>query len=166
MKLIVAAATALAMLAGSAGSQPNKGAARPSVQQAQPLPRSLFISNMDLEFKKMDADHDGYLTAKEVEAYLTAQIIAAAEARKRALFTALDTDHDGKLTVDEFMRLPSNEPAPNPKPMIDHFDANHDGKVSLIEYRAGTLVSFDRLDTDKDGIVTPAEMKAGGIQPK
>jgi hypothetical protein len=26
-----------------------------------------------------------------------------------------------------------------------------------------TLANFDRLDTDKDGIVTPAEMKAAGI---
>jgi hypothetical protein len=28
------------------------------------------------------------------------------------------------------------------------------------------LANFDRIDTDKDGIVTPVEMKAGGITPR
>ncbi len=43
------------------------------------------------------------------------------------------------------------------------FDTSKDGKVSLIEHRTATLANFDRLDTDKDGVVTGAEMKAGGV---
>jgi hypothetical protein len=42
-------------------------------------------------------------------------------------------------------------------------DTNHDQQVSLIEYRAATLLQFDRLDTDHDGIVTDAEFKAGNV---
>ena len=40
-----------------------------------------------------------------------------------------------------------------------------DGVISQVEFRAGTLANFDRLDANKDGIVDAAEMKAGGIQP-
>jgi Ca2+-binding EF-hand superfamily protein len=50
--------------------------------------------------------------------------------------------------------------------MIARFDGNHDGSISLVEYRAGTLANFDRLDADKDGVVTAAEMRTGGIAPK
>jgi hypothetical protein len=35
-----------------------------------------------------------------------------------------------------------------------------------VEHRAATVANFDRLDADKDGIVTAAEMKAGGILPR
>ena len=66
----------------------------------------------------------------------------------------------------EFMRLPSNEQAPNAAPMIQRFDTNRDSKISQVEYRAGTLANFDRLDADKDGVVTAAEMKAGGLKPR
>jgi hypothetical protein len=47
--------------------------------------------------------------------------------------------------------------------MLGREDGNRDGRISMIEHRTATLANFDRLDTDKDGIVTPAEMKAGGI---
>lgn len=154
---------ALALVATLAGPVQ---AAAPATAQPQPIPRAAFLSNMDIEFRKMDADHDGLLSKKEIEDYQTSQIIAAAEARKRALFAGLDTDHNGVLTPAEFMRLPSNEPAPNAAPMLGRFDTNRDNKISLVEYRAGTLANFDRLDADKDGVVTAAEMKAAGLTPK
>ena len=47
--------------------------------------------------------------------------------------------------------------------MLSRFDANKDKAISLIEYRGGTLMNFDRLDTDKDGVVSPAEMHSVGI---
>ena len=141
-------------------------AAQTAASQAQPIPRAVFLSNMDSEFKRMDADRDGALSKKEIETFQTSQIIAAAEARKRALFAALDTDHNGALSPAEFMRFPSNEQAPNATPMIQRFDTNRDSKISQVEYRAGTLANFDRLDADKDGVVTAAEMKAAGLQPR
>jgi Ca2+-binding EF-hand superfamily protein len=47
--------------------------------------------------------------------------------------------------------------------MLQHFDANKDGVISQVEFRAGTLANFDRLDVNKDGVVDAAEMKTGGI---
>jgi len=156
----------VAALASPVAAQSTKQAKPARQPEAQPIPRATFLSNMDIEFRKMDADHDGLVTKKEIETYQTSQIIAQAEARKRALFAALDSDHNGVLSPAEFMRLPSNEAAPNAAPMIARFDGNRDGSVSLVEYRAGTLANFDRLDADKDGIVTAAEMRAAGLAPK
>jgi Ca2+-binding EF-hand superfamily protein len=163
-KRLIALVFLAALASPVAAQKANPAPAR--APEAQPIPRAAFLSNMDIEFKKMDADRDGVLTKKEVETYQTSQIIAAAEARKRALFAALDTDHNGVLSPAEFLRLPSNEQAPNAAPMIARFDTNRDSKISLIEYRAGTLANFDRLDADKDGVVTAAEMRAAGLTPQ
>ena len=54
-------------------------------------------------------------------------------------------------------------PPPNAKPVLDRDDLNHDGSISLVEYRTAKLANFDRMDTDKDGIVTVVEMKAAGL---
>ena len=32
-------------------------------------------------------------------------------------------------------------------------DGNRDSQISLAEHRTATLANFDRLDTDKDGVV-------------
>jgi Ca2+-binding EF-hand superfamily protein len=40
-------------------------------------------------------------------------------------------------------------------------DTNHDGKVSPDEYAVGARIMFDKLDANKDGQVTAAEMEAG-----
>ena len=49
------------------------------------------------------------------------------------------------------------------RPMLSRFDANKDNAVSLVEYRGGTLVNFDRLDVDKDGVASTSEMRAAGL---
>ena len=38
-----------------------------------------------------------------------------------------------------------------------------EGAITLIEYRVATQGNFDRIDTDRDGTITPVEMRAGGI---
>ena len=50
--------------------------------------------------------------------------------------------------------------------MLSREDSNRDQQISLVEDRVATLANFDRLDADKDGVVTSAEMKAGGITPR
>lgn len=147
------------MIAAPAAAQP--AAKAPAV--APSIPRAAFISNMDAEFAKMDANHDGKLTKQEIEAYQHASAVEKIQARNRAVFAALDTDHDGQLSPAEFAKFTATPPPPNAAPMLQRFDANKDGVISIVEYRAGTLANFDKLDIDKDGIVTPAEMKAVGI---
>jgi len=47
--------------------------------------------------------------------------------------------------------------------MLTRMDSNKDKQINPVEYRAATLLNFDRLDADKDGYVSAAEMKAGGV---
>jgi Ca2+-binding EF-hand superfamily protein len=131
--------------------------------QSKPIPRTQFIADMDTQFRKMDADKNGQLTRVEIEQFQKLSAIAEAQARNRALFIQLDTDKNGQLSPVEFAKVSAPAPAANAQPMIARMDSNRDSQVSLVEHRTATLANFDRLDVDKDGIVTPAEMTAGGI---
>ena len=137
-----------------------------AAQAATSLPRAQFITDMDTEFRKMDADKNGQLTRTEIEQFQKLQAVAQAQTRNQAMFAQLDVDRNGQLSPAEFSKISSPPPAANGQPMIARMDGNRDGQVSLIEHRTATLSNFDRLDTDKDGIVTAAEMKAGGITPR
>ena len=128
-----------------------------------PVPRAEFIATMDGEFHKMDADHNNVLTKKEVEDFERSQIATAIDNRRRALFAALDADHNGQLTPQEFARLELPVPQISSAPLFAQNDLNKDGQVTLVEYRTAKLANFDAMDADKDGVVTPAEMKAAGL---
>lgn len=117
---------------------------------------------MDDQFRKMDADRDGQVSRLEIEQFQKASIVAASQARNRQLFAGLDTDKNGQISPTEFLRVPMNMPNANPQ-QIPNFDSGRDGKVSLLEHRTATLANFDRLDTDKDGNVSVAEGRAGGV---
>lgn len=137
-----------------------------ALASAEPLARSRFIADMDNEFRKMDADKNGLLTRIEIEQYQKLSAVAQAEARNRALFAQLDADKNGQLNKNEFAKLVTAPPAANAQPMLSRMDGNRDQQISLVEHRTATLANFDRLDTDRDGNVTPAEMSAGGIAPR
>ena len=128
--------------------------------------RLQYIASMDGEFRKMDADKNGQLTTIEIEQYQKLSAVAQAEARNRALFAQLDSDKNGQLSKAEFAKMMTTPPAGNAQPILARMDSNRDRQVSLVEHRTATLANFDRVDADKDGNVTAAEMKAGGIAPK
>ena len=131
-----------------------------------PIPRAGFIAEMDSQFRKMDADKNGQLTRIEIEQFQKLTAVAEADARNRQLFAELDANKNGQLNPAEFARLITAPPAANATPMLSREDSNRDQQISLIEHRTATLANFDRIDADKDGVVTPVEMKAGGIAPR
>ena len=131
-----------------------------------PLPRTQFIAGMDGEFRKMDADKNGQLTKSEIEQFQTQQQAAQGRARNKALFAQLDKDKNGQLSQTEFARIATPAPVANAEPMIARMDGNRDSQISSAEYRTATLANFDRVDSDKDGIVTADELKAGGVKPR
>ena len=133
-----------------------------TAQANQPLARASFINTMDGAFRSIDANKDGQLTRVEIEQFQRAAASAQVQARSRGLFAQLDTDRNGQLSIAEFAKLPLNAPPPVASGLLK-FDTSNDGKVSLLEHRTATLANFDRLDTDKDGWVSQAERKAGGI---
>lgn len=158
----------LALLAAGAPAVAQTQKRPPAAQPAgpQPIQRAIFIGEMDAQFRKMDADKNGQLTLLEIEQFQKLQAVAEAEDRNRALFVQLDTDRNRQLSQAEFAKLVTPPPPSDPRPMLAREDANRDQQISLVEHRAATLANFDRIDADKDGVVTPAEMKAGGITPR
>jgi hypothetical protein len=152
---ILLGAIAAAIVATTAVAQPTPG--------PKPIPRAQFIASMDAEFRKMDGDKDGQVTRAEIEQFERVKAEAAAQARNRAQFAELDANKNGQLSPAEFAKLVAPPPIVSGQPALARMDGNRDSQISLVEYRAATLANFDRLDTDRNGVVTPAEMKAGGI---
>ena len=128
-----------------------------------PIPRARFIAEMDSQFRTIDSDKNGQLNRTEIEAYQTLTTAAEAKARNRALFAQLDVNKNGQLSASEFAKLPAPAPTSNAQPMLAQEDSNRDNQISLAEHRSATLANFDRIDTDRNGVVTAAEMKAAGI---
>ncbi len=159
---IIAALLFAVAAAGPASSQ----AARPApaaATAASNVPRADYITTMDTEFRKMDADKNGRLTRPEIEAFERITALGRARARAQARFAELDTDRNGQISPAEFARLVTGVPAVDGRPLIAKLDGNKDGQISLIEHRAGKLSYFDQIDSDKDGVVSVAEMKAAGV---
>jgi Ca2+-binding EF-hand superfamily protein len=118
---------------------------------------------MDGEFGKMDADKDKVVTRIEIEQFLRAVAVAEGRARSRTLFGQLDLDKNSQLSIVEFERMAVAPPPPNAAPVLNQADLNRDGRITLVEYRTNKLANFDRVDTDKDGVVSVMEMKAAGV---
>jgi len=143
--------------------KPAAQAPRPAASNAAPISRASFIATMDGEYKKLDANNDGIVTRVELEASQQRAAAAAAARVAQAQFVRLDTDRNGQLTLAEFIRGATIPQRAGAAQMLARLDTNRDQKVTLIEYRTMTLANFDKLDTDKDGIASIAEQRAGGI---
>jgi Ca2+-binding EF-hand superfamily protein len=166
----VAALLATSSLALAHGA--GKGLARFDRDGNGAVTRSEMRTTEGERFDKIDTNHDGQLTADEIQA---AHREAAA-----AHFAAKDTDKDGKLSRAEVAKMPD--------PMFARLDANHDGfltpdelaqghaghgqkgfqradtngdgAISRDEALARSEKRFARLDTNGDGVITQEEMKA------
>lgn len=133
--------------------------------QAGDVARSTFIQSMDAEFRKRDLNGDGKATRAEVEQFERNAALAKAQAENRALFASLDTDRNGFVSPSEFAALVRNSPLPDVSAQMQRFDTNRDQIISLVEYRTATLINFDRLDADKDGVVTERELATANAAP-
>ena len=142
-------------------------AAPVSAQQtaaAQPLSRAEFVAQMDSEFRRLDRDSSGViLPAEIVETQRDAARVEALR-QNRAVFAGLDQDHDGQLSSQEFAALANPDAIPvSADPLMTQFDTDRDGAITLVEYRIATQGNFDRVDSDRDGMVSPTEMQAAGL---
>ena len=132
--------------------------------QTQPLQRQQFIAQMDAEFAALDGDGNGMVVAEEIVASQRAAAAQQALRQNQAIFAQLDRDGNGTLDASEFAALVNVEAVPvDPAPLMNQFDADRDGVITLVEYRVSTQANFDRIDTDRDGVVTDVELRAAGI---
>lgn len=134
--------------------------------EPQPILRAAFLAQMDARFGRVDADKNGHLTRSEIEQFEKQKALAEALARNEALFDQLDVNRNGQVSAKEFAKLITEPAAVSAQPMLSREDINKDGQISQLEHRTVTLANFDRVDTDKDGVVSVAEMKAGGVAPR
>lgn len=131
-------------------------------QQRPPITRATFIATMDAEFRRLDTNRDGVGTRDEIEASQRRIVAAAAAQRAAALFARIDSDRNGQISLAEFTRATATTEKLDATPIMNRLDSNRDSKVTIVEYRTLTLTNFDRLDTDKDGVLSAAEQRAGG----
>ncbi len=97
-------------------------------------------------FEKFDANNDGVVTTQEVEAFALAR------------FNKADANKDGKVTAEERKALRDQR-------REDKFadrDANGNGVLERSEVAKMPDALFEKLDTDKSGSLSPAELEAFG----
>ena len=101
--------------------------------------------------KAADTDGNGMLSKQE----------AATLPHIAQNFDAIDANHDGQVTFDELHAFMKARHAQAGHKMFASVDTNGDGKVSRDEFMAQAAARFDRLDANKDGVLTPDELRAG-----
>ena len=126
----------------------------------QPVPRSDYLAVMDAQYAAMDLDGNGSVTADEIARQQAEAQAAQVVAANREIFANLDADGNGMLSPDEFLRLAAAPQPVDAAPTMQRLDLNRDGSVTLVEHRTIMLTTFDAIDADKDGVVTPAESEA------
>ena len=126
----------------------------------QPVARADYLAVMDAQYTAMDMDGNGAVTAEEIARQQAEAQAAQVVAANREIFVSLDADGNGMLSPDEFLRLAAAPQPVDATPTMQRLDLNGDGSVTLVEHRTIMLSTFDAIDLDKDGVVTPAESEA------
>ena len=106
------------------------------------------------DFSELDTNGDGVLTS--------ADLAAAAEER----FAGLDADGDGQITQSELAAAADQREQDRRErrlsAMLERFDADSNGTLSLEELSAGDRAGrmLERADADGDGQITQAEFES------
>jgi Ca2+-binding EF-hand superfamily protein len=106
-------------------------------------------------FSSLDADGDGKVTEEE---FLAAKPDDVSADQVAALFKTIDTEGSGSITENQFasfLQSRSPQPAGQMQPPPSGGGSSSAGSSSQ--------EVFDPLDTNKDGVVSAAELLAGGV---
>jgi Ca2+-binding EF-hand superfamily protein len=125
---------------------------------------------MEAQWKKADLDGDGFLS--EAEFALLPRISNLSEEKRSAIFHRLDKNGDGKISTEEMRQ---GRPRPPVFPPFDQIDLNKDGQITFEEFQKVPFVArqseerqhamFDRMDRDKDGVLTAKDGPPPGWHP-
>ncbi len=138
--------------------------AQEAVPGAEPLSRADFILQMDAEFARFDGDGNGFIKPEEIVASQRQAAQNEALRQNAQVFAGLDKDANGQLSAQEFTALANPDAIPvSAEPLMQQFDSDQDGVITLVEYRIATQANFDTIDSDRNGMVTDMEMRAAGI---
>lgn len=133
----------------------------PATAASQSVTKAAVQSQVKSNFDRLDANKDGVVDKAEAQKAHDANVAAVTKRRSElaaTTFAKADTDKNGSLSLKEFEAA---SPMPDIKSTwMDINDTNKDGKVSLSEATSRALVSFDRVDANKDGVLTAQEARA------
>lgn len=128
-------------------------------------------------WKKADRDHDGFISRVEFDQMPRIQQLP--EEKRSNLFRRLDKNGDGRLGRDELTRAPRPFEGGQPGPPTQRFwelDVDRSGGVSFAEFQASQVFKklpperqrevFRRLDTNKDGTISPDDKPEPPFQRK
>jgi Ca2+-binding EF-hand superfamily protein len=106
---------------------------------------------MERMFQDADANDDGVISFEEFAA------------RGAERFSETDADGDGEITADELIaQLERRQHERRAQHMIDRFDMNDDGVVSLSEIEDRQQEMFALADRDKSGSIEKDELPRFG----
>jgi Ca2+-binding EF-hand superfamily protein len=142
---------------GPGGPGPGPGPVAPRNAPLQPFAESWL---------KADPDKDGFITREEFDQL--PRLTNVADDKRKRLFQRLDKDEDGRLSRDELTRLRKTpENTAQPMKRLWELDTDKSGGVDFEEFKTGHMFMklnperqkavFDRLDTNHDGTITPAD---------
>lgn len=98
-----------------------------------------------LAIDRWDADHDGRVTLAEVRA------------GRASLFGSYDGNGDGVLDVAELGRGPGAAAGGGRNVLRYGMDSNGDGVVTRAEYVDGSALWLQRMDSDRNGVLTASD---------
>jgi Ca2+-binding EF-hand superfamily protein len=141
------------------------------------MKRTELKSMLEARFDKLDANHDGKLSPEDRD-------LARTE-RRDVLFSKLDSNKDGSISKAEFSSARRDgQPGRSgqqqadddkgdarfshanwrPRPMHGMMPGGAQEPISKADFVAKGLARFDKVDTDHDGIISPAERDAARTQ--
>lgn len=118
----------------------------PSADRNAPAPATVMAEPLALVIAAADVDGDARTSRAELAAALAKSFAAVAKGQKDI----------GYLAFADWAKRELGSPTALPSPF--EVDRDSDNRITLIELQTRLNVVFDRLDTDKDGFLTRAEL--------
>lgn len=136
--------------AATAPAAPAKAGAQPPV-----LTKATVQTQVKANFDLRDANKDGWVDKAEAERAFDSDF----RARQNAAFARFDANKDGSISRQEFDARTRQPTAGDRSAWVTLYDVDKNGRVALAEATAKELGSFDRLDADRNGVLSVEERR-------